>query len=258
MAGVLSGAALSRISSATAHERHFGFWRRDDDDHHHGHHDHHDAPSCFLEGTRILTPQGERKIEDLRRGDRVVTFGGQAAPVEWVGTCRYRRAPKQEWESAVMPVRIARGALAPDVPRADLFLSQEHCLLLDGGLIRVGDLVNGMTIALAPCHERSELEYLHVKLANHTAIYAEGAAAETLLLNAISAVKIDALVDDERLRGVSLDEQPCAPVYSDVVFGGRRRVLSHVRSAISPWVDRRGPFERIRDRLWDRAEDLAA
>jgi hypothetical protein len=29
---------------------------------------------------------------------------------------------------------------------------------------------------------------------------------------------------------------------------------SHLRSALSPWIDRRTEFERVRDRLQERAE----
>jgi hypothetical protein len=53
-------------------------------------------------------------------------------------------------------------------------------------------------------------------------------------------------------------ERPCAPVYSDIASGSRARLLSHLRSALSPWYDRRRPFDRIRDHLWDRSDALAA
>jgi Hint domain-containing protein len=145
------------------------------------------------------------------------------------------------------------------VPHADLFLSQEHRLLLDGGLVRVGDLVNGTSIAIDPCADVMEIEYLHIKLADHHAVYAEGAAAETLLFNPISVKTIDNLLEYERLYGpANAAELACAPVYSDAVHGSRGRLLSHFRSALSPWNDRRGPFERIRDRLCERADALAA
>jgi Hint domain len=269
MGGVLAGATLSRISRALAKEddehghgdddfRHGDDFRHRDDDggHEHGH-EHGHGPACYLKGTRILTPLGERKIEDLRTQDLVITVGGRAKPIEWIGSRRYRCARGRTWEAAVRPVRVARGALARNVPHADLLLSQEHCLLIDGGLIRIGDLVNGRSIAVDPCSELTEIEYLHVKLATHDAIYAEGAAGETLLLNPVSVGKIGQLSEYERQRWTAVVERPCAPVYSDVVVGARGRLLSHLRSALSPWLDRRTRFDTIRDRLWDRVDALA-
>jgi Hint domain len=248
MGGVLAGATLSCISRASA-----AGWRGW---HHHHHHPH--GPSCYLKGTHILTTLGERKIEDLQIGDLVITAGG-AKPIEWIGGRRYLRASGQGWAAAIKPVRVARGALGQDLPHADLFLSQEHRLLLDGGLIRVGDLVNGTSIAIDACADVMEIEYLHIKLSSHHAIYAEGAVAETLLFNPISLDAVDNLMEYERLYGPANAAEPaCAPVYSDEVFGCWGRLQSHFRSALSPWNDRRGRFDRIRDRLCDRADALAA
>jgi hypothetical protein len=228
-------------------------------DHDRGHDfDGHGGPACYLKGTHILTPLGERKIEDLRKGDLVITLGGQAKPVEWIGGRRYERRPGQSWGAAIRPVRVGRGALGPDVPHADLYLSQEHCLSFDGGLIRVADLLNGTSICPDPRSEITEIEYLHIRLGAHDVIYAEGAAAETLWLNPISVERFGDLLEYERLLRASVDERLCAPLYSEVARGRRGQLLSHLRSAVSPWFDRRTQFDRIRDRLWDRADAVAA
>lgn len=206
MGGILLGATVSGISRVSAGEREHGHDEHEHEEHEHEEHerehdrdhdfdfgfdhDHgHDGghgPACYLRGTHILTPLGEWKIEDLRKGDLVITAGGQAKLIEWIGGRRYNRAPGQSWGAAISPVLVARGALGPDLPHADLFLSQEHCLSFDGGLIRVGDLLNGTSICLDPRSEFTEIEYLHIKLGAHDVIYAEGAAVETLLLNPIS------------------------------------------------------------------------
>jgi hypothetical protein len=280
--GVLAGAALSRISRALADDNEGrrprgddGRRRLDGNDSRHSDGDsrhrwdndgsrhgddggrgHNDGPPCYLRQTHILTAQGERKIEDLRIGDFVITVAGQAKPIEWIGRRRYPRRPSQKWPVAIMPVRVARGALAQDVPHADLCLSQEHCLLIDGGLIRVGDLLNGTSIALDPCIGLAEIDYFHIKLADHDAIFAEGAASETLLFNAISVGRIDNVIEYERAYGPpDIAERPCASAY--ILSGSRARLSSHLRSAFSPWLDRRNHFDRVRDRLWDRAEALA-
>ena len=263
MSGILLGATVSGINGVSArelegeHERE----REHGDKHDRGHdfddHDH-GGPSCYLKGTHILTPLGERKIEDLRKGDLVITLGGQAKPIEWIGGRRYQRRPGQSWGAAIRPVRVGRGALGPDLPPADLFLSQEHCLSFDGGLIRVADLVNATSICRDPRSEFTEIEYLHIRLGAHDVIYAEGAAAETLWLNPISVEKFGDLPGYERLLRASVDERLCAPLYSKVARGRRGQLLSHLRSAVSPWFDQRTEFDRIRDRLWDRADAVAA
>jgi hypothetical protein len=78
-----------------------------------------------------------------------------------------------------MPVRIKRGALADDVPRRDLYVSQRHALFIDGALFPAGLLVNGHSISVAESID--EIRYFHVELDSHDVILAEGAASETFV-----------------------------------------------------------------------------
>ena len=80
--------------------------------------------NCFLKGTKILTAEGERKIEDLAIGDLLPTMFGGLRPVQWIG--RYPRKksdPSKPWVKDALPVRIARSALGPNVPHADLYVT---------------------------------------------------------------------------------------------------------------------------------------
>ena len=43
------------------------------------------SPLCFLSGTTIACPDGERAVETLDIGDLVLTFDGCAVPVKWIG-----------------------------------------------------------------------------------------------------------------------------------------------------------------------------
>jgi hypothetical protein len=210
-------------------------------------------PNCYLKGTRILTPRGERRIEQLQRGDFVTTLEGQSAPIEWIARRRYV-VPTigQEFREEISPVRIARDALESGIPHNDLYLSQDHRIYFDGLLVRAADLLNEGTIAVERRDQPDELEYFHIMLRDHGIIFAEGAPCETLLPNAKTVKIFDNYLEYEKLFGLPVDcsLQPYVPVYAD--RGGRARVYSHLRSAISPWIDRRNKYDKLRDRLLAR------
>src|SRR5215211_5953570 len=66
---------------------------------------------CFLRGTNILTSKGEARVEDLRIGDRVITDGGEAMPVKWVGRNFFKKAgAARSWPKNVQPIRVSRFA----------------------------------------------------------------------------------------------------------------------------------------------------
>jgi hypothetical protein len=116
-------------------------------------------------------------------------------------------------------------------------------------LVRVGSLVNGASIALHDAGDVNELEYSHIKLQSHDIIDAEGALCETLLDVDENAVNF---ADYLRTYGApSEPARPCMPVLSAGRNKGKMR--SHLRSALSPWVDRRQTVDLIRDRLAERA-----
>jgi hypothetical protein len=234
--GLLAGAALSQVGTTKANARPCSAAI---------------GCGCFLRGTRLLTPDGDRKIEDLRIGDLVTTLSGESKPITWIGRRVYRRSVDSQHPEGVLPVRIAKGALGTDAPRCDLLVSQNHALWVDGVLIQAIDLVNGSSITLGAGAELSEIEYLHVKLARHDVIFAEGAASETLLVNSSNADRFDNFREYLQLFGEdAIDEAKCARV----AFGNRReRLLSRLRSAASPWVDYRNEFDKARDRI----EELA-
>jgi hypothetical protein len=208
--------------------------------------------ACFLRGTRLLTPDGERKIEDLRIGDLLTTSNGEAKPIAWISRRVYRRSTDNKLPESVFPVRVARGALGPDAPHCDLFISQHHALWVDGLFLKAIDLVNGSSITLEAAAELSEIEYLHVKLARHDVIFAEGAPSETLLVHPGNVERFDNFVEYLRLfGGDAAEEARCGPI----AFGTTgERLLSRLRSAVSPWVDCRNEFDKARDRIEELAD----
>jgi hypothetical protein len=135
-------------------------------------------PACFARGTRILTESGDRPVEELSIGDLVVTGSGAIRPIKWIGRRSYKGAFLFR-NSDIWPIRVNAGALGPDMPRRDLYLSGRHALFLDGLLVPVECLVNGSSILRCRCPD--EIEYFHIELASHDVILAEGAPAETFV-----------------------------------------------------------------------------
>lgn len=134
------------------------------------------AAACFLRGTTIATPQGERPVEALAIGDLVSTLGGVSRPVKWIGRRSFQRrfvGPRSE----ANPVVFKAGSLGQGLPFADLSVSGKHAMLFDGVFVRAEDLVNGTTITRDSTVEL--IEYFHVELETPDVLFANGAAAET-------------------------------------------------------------------------------
>ena len=205
---------------------------------------------CFLKGTRIRTAVGESAVEDLSVGDRLATMFGGMRPIQWIGHYPVKKSdPSKPWVKDALPVRIARSALAPNVPHADLYVTGGHALFIDGLLAPAGCLINGTTIARYEARGLDEFEFFHIKLESHDVIYAEGAPVETLL--AVDEAAVNFAEYFRRYGTPTTQENPCAP---RVTYGGGRGELkSRIRSAISPWLDRREPLDVIRDRIEERA-----
>ena len=91
-------------------------------------------------------------------------FGG-VQPIQWIGRYPIKRSnPSKPWPKDARPVRIARSALADNVPQTDLYVTQAHALFVDDVLVSAGCLVNETTITLYEARELNELEFFHIKL----------------------------------------------------------------------------------------------
>ena len=134
--------------------------------------------ACFCAGTAILTEAGERAVETIAPGDRVITADGRAEPVLWVGRRSYG-GRFLAGQAHLLPIRIRAGALGRRLPRRDLLVSPCHAMLLGGVLVPAGALVDGRRITVE--RDCAEVGYVHIELARHEVILAEGAASETFL-----------------------------------------------------------------------------
>ncbi|MEQ9260407.1 MAG: Hint domain-containing protein, partial [Roseovarius sp.] len=134
---------------------------------------------CFTPGTRILTEVGERPVETLRLGDRVVTRDSGVQPIRWIGT---RTVPGR---GRFAPVHVASSVL--DGSRSGLVVSPQHRLLFTGYqaellfgesevLVPAKHLIDGMDVTRV---EQEEVTYIHLMFDHHEIIYAEGIATES-------------------------------------------------------------------------------
>jgi hypothetical protein len=132
---------------------------------------------CYVEDTQIETKEGQKLVQDLVVGDLIKTVDGRYEPVIWIGSRRVVPAFQVKKDKAY-PIRIVKDAFGEGLPSADLWLSPDHSLYVDGVMIPADKLINGKTIYQ---EERTQVTYFHVELPKHEVIYAEGLPAETYL-----------------------------------------------------------------------------
>ena len=84
---------------------------------------------CFTPGTLIATAKGERRVEDLAEGDRVITRDNGIQTIRWAGA---REMTGAEFEQAahLKPVLIQQGALGGGLPERDMMVSPQHRMLV--------------------------------------------------------------------------------------------------------------------------------
>ncbi|WP_141246536.1 Hint domain-containing protein [Actibacterium ureilyticum] len=133
---------------------------------------------CFTAGTGILTPQGQRPIEDLRPGDLVLTADHGLQPIRWIGQ---RTVPAQ---GNMAPVLIREGVFNN---ARDLLVSPQHRMLIQG---YQAQLITGQSEVFATAkhlidgtnvlrHAGGTVTYVHLMFDRHEVIFAEGAATES-------------------------------------------------------------------------------
>jgi hypothetical protein len=215
----------------------------------------HGGAHCFLRGTAILTPAGEVRIEHLKVGDLVETVRGQPLPIKWIGMHLFRKS-RAHWHERVMPVRVSRHAIDARTPHADLYLSPDHALFLDGVLMPVKELVNGISIVPALPADTDVIEYFHILLDTHEAVLAEGAPAETCLLGHRGHEDFTNFIEYERLYG---GEAPAVMVPFAPLVGyesGREHLKALLRLGASPFITVPDPVQSAYERLAARARQL--
>lgn len=135
---------------------------------------------CFLEGTKIATPQGEVAVETLKIGDKVLTKEGHESEIKWMGYQTIQNRIGTRADQA--PVKISANAIAPGIPHSDLYVTGGHAVMVEGTLVNASVLCNGDTIEYVPLNEMpSTYTYWHIETEAHELILANGMEAETFL-----------------------------------------------------------------------------
>jgi Ca2+-binding RTX toxin-like protein len=142
--------------------------------------------ACFTPGTMILTDTGEVAVETLQAGDLVLTRDNGYQPIVWIG-----RRDLSQAEMIVAPrfnpVRIAAGALGPDLPERDMLVSPQHRMLISTPRSEL--LFGEHEVLVAARHltgmkgidqiATKGISYIHFMFENHEILRANGAWTES-------------------------------------------------------------------------------
>ena len=163
------------------------------------------TPPCFTPGTRIETPSGLRRVEDIAVGDLVCTMDRGAVPVCWTGRTSLSARDLRE-QARLRPVFIAKGAFGPGAPARDMLVSPQHRILqvghqvellfgCDEVLVPALHLVNGSTVrqVMRP----AGVDYLHLAFDRHEVVMSDGLPTESFFPGATVLSGFDAAVREE-------------------------------------------------------------
>jgi hypothetical protein len=200
---------------------------------------------CFVKGTRIRTPQGEARIEDLGIGDLVETVRGEALLIKWIGRNTYQKSGPV-WPKNFIPIRLSRFAIDESTPHTDLYLSPGHALFIDGSLIPVKHLVNGTSVVPAMPPGTETIEYFQIVLDTHEVIWAAGVPAETFVANDKAAFEVFTnFVEYERLYPT--DSYAIMPLGPELGTGGRVHLRALLSVGLSYFIDVHNPLDTLDD-----------
>ncbi|NNE52907.1 MAG: 2,3,4,5-tetrahydropyridine-2,6-carboxylate N-succinyltransferase [Sulfitobacter sp.] len=135
---------------------------------------------CFVAGTMIATPDGERAVETLLPGDLILTEDDGPQPLRWIG----RREVAAEGSFA--PVRIRANTFGT---HRDLLVSPLHRVLIRDNLaellfgeaevlVAARDLVNDRSVTR---REGGRVTYVHLLFDRHQVVYSQGLPTESFL-----------------------------------------------------------------------------
>ena len=193
------------------------------------------ACASFTRGTHITMASGAQcPVEALQPGDLVLTRDDGAQPVRWIGQTTLRAVGE------FAPIRIRAGALNNE---NDLLVCADHRLFIyqrsdalgvgrHEVLVRARHLINGDTVQR---ESGGFVDYYQLLFDTHQIIYAEGIAAETLLV-------------DPRTRAVLPDDLGDDPIPDSETHGARAHLRYEVGQALLDHPDTAALLKRASTR----------
>lgn len=141
---------------------------------------------CFTPGTLIATPLGERRVEDLQAGDRVITRDNGIQAIRWIGA-RTLEGRDLARASHLQPVRICQGAMGNGLPERDMMVSPNHRVLVAND--KTALYFEDREVLVAAKHltglagvdrmEVSRVTYIHFMFDQHEVVLSNGAWTES-------------------------------------------------------------------------------
>lgn len=145
-----------------------------------------DDPICFTPGTLIATPQGERAVESLKPGDRVITRDNGIQKLAWTG-----HSPMSGADLAarphLRPVMIRAGSLGNGLPERDMMVSPNHRVLVAND--RTAYYFDEREVLVAAKHltglhgvevaDVAGTTYIHFMFEQHEVVLTDGAWTES-------------------------------------------------------------------------------
>jgi len=141
---------------------------------------------CFTPGTLIATPKGERPVDELKTGDKVITRDNGIQEIRWIGV------KALDWKALgamphLKPVLIRKGSLGHGLPERDMLVSPNHRVLVANDqtqlyfeerevLVAAKHLVNNAGVSIA---NSLGATYIHFMCDHHEVVLSDGAWTES-------------------------------------------------------------------------------
>lgn len=159
---------------------------------------------CFTLGAQIATPLGERAIESLREGDKVLTRDNGPQEIRWIGRKRVSHADLVS-HPEMCPIFLPAGCLGPGQPARDMMVSPNHRMLICSP--RAGlHFADHEVLAAAKhlLHSGAQelarpVTYVHIMFDQHEVVLSDGAWSESFQPGDLSMGGIDGAQRQELL-----------------------------------------------------------